>query len=428
MNQVYVDPNQLLTTMVPEYVPGSFHNTFTINRQRPLFTQFMIREMIPDPRVQFGLWLIKGPMLSKAKFLVESENEDVKEHVTDLLESFWLNGAVQALKAVEWGYSGSEVMYKRDEKTNRIMYNGLKDFESPSVKVVTKNGSRTGLIIDRFQTVRSSPGKAVYLGGPKAFHHAHWRHFHPWYGRSRLYGAHIPWNETWSDGGYRDIRRMWFYKNCFEGGTLYHPQGYFKTPDGQLIAAQDHAQALMEKKRAGATLVLPNTVDSRGNRQWEYEAPKGNTIPAGLFEYENALRVEILEAMGVPYEVIESSGNEGFGSSSGREIPETAFYAILQEELNWLLHDFTEQIARPNVHINAALGLMPYDTFKILAHPLDSSPEEMSYDEEDQSMLRQQESQNQPSDETGKSQTPITDEDRSEIREKKKRRKISIAA
>jgi hypothetical protein len=85
--------------------------------------------------------------------------------------------------------------------------------------------------------------------------------------------------------------------------------------------------------------------------------------------------------MGIPYEVIEASGNEGFGSSSGREIPETAFYAILQEELNWLIHDFVNQIARPMVQVNASLGLLPYDTFGVLAHPLESNPMEMEYDE-----------------------------------------------
>ena len=86
--------------------------------------------------------------------------------------------------------------------------------------------------------------------------------------------------------------------------------------------------------------------------------------------------------MGIPCEVVESAGGEGFGSSSGREIPETAFYSVLQEELNWLIYDFVEQIARPAVTINASLGLLPYDTFEVLSHPLNSSPEEMTYEDD----------------------------------------------
>lgn len=369
-----VDPHQLLKTHVKEYLPGAYQSYWTVNAKRPVFTQFSVREMLFDPRVNFGLWLIKGPMLSMAEFEVECDNEEVRQFAVDHLNNFWLNGAVQALKAIEWGYSGAEVLYDREEETGRIVYAGLKDFDPPSVKVVTKDGRRTGILIQHFMTTTMSPGKAVYLGGPKCFHHVHWRHVHPYYGLSRLYSAHIPWNEMWSEGGYRDIRRMWFYKNAFEGGILYHPAGYIRDPQGRLIHYQDLAQELIEKKRTGATLTLPSEFHQQGNmRKWEYEPPQGNTIPAGLFDYGDSLRIEILEAMGIPYEVIEASGNEGFGSSSGRQIPETAFYSILQEELNWLLYDYVEQIVKPNIQINAHLGLLPYAPIKVTAFSLNSS-------------------------------------------------------
>ena len=434
MQNIKVDPNELLKTQVPDYVPSNFSMFYggMYNRQRPFFTQWIVREMIIDPRVMFGLWLIKGPMLSKAKFAVECETEEVKNHVVELINEFWQKGAGQALKALEWGYSGSEVLYKQDEKTGRIMYSGLKDFDSPSVKIVTKNGARTGILIDNFTTIKMEPGKAVYLGGPKCFHHIHWRHFHPWYGKSRLIGAHIPWNETWCEGGYRDIRRLWFYQNAFEGGIMYHPQGSVRYPDGSTRNFKQIAQEIVEKRRSGAVMALPSTTDAQGNRQWEYESPKGNTIPAGLFDYGDSLRIEILEAMGIPYEVIESSGNEGFGSSTGRAIPETAFYAIMQEELNWLICDYVDQIVRPNVQINAALGLLPYDTFKVMAHALDSDPNAMEYDEEDQSLLRQQEQQNSFEDDSEddsekKKINSITDEDRQEKQNAKQKRKLQTA-
>ena len=382
MNTVMVSSQDLLETRVTDYIPNAYNTAFLMNRQRPLLTQWVVRQMIVDPRVSFGLWLIKGPMLSKAKFAVESETEEVQTFVQKLINDFWLNGAVQALKAVEWGYSGSEVLYKRDEKTGQIHYAGLKDFDSTHVKIVTKNGVRAGILLDNFQTQRMSQGKAVYLGGPKCFHHVHWRHAHPYYGMSRLIGAHLPWNEIWCEGGYRDIRRLWFYQNAFNGGIMYHPEGSVKTPEGRILNYQDIAQEMVEKMRAGATLAMPSKFDQRGNRLWDYQSPKGNTIPSGLFDYGDSLRIEILEAMGIPYEVIEASGNEGFGSSTGRQIPETAFYAILQEELNWLIYDLVEQVAKPLVQINAALGLLPYDTFEVLAHPLDSEASDMVYDEE----------------------------------------------
>ena len=284
MNTVYVNPNDLLTTQVPDYIPSTARTlTGQHNYKQPYFTQRTIERMEIDPRVKFGLSLIKGPMISKAKFKVESDTEDVRQFVIKMINQFWINGAIQALKAVEWGHSGSEVLFKRDEKNGMIMYCGLKDFQSSSVKVVTRNGERVGLLIKDFMTMTMKSGKAVYLGGPKGFHHVHNREIHPFYGRSRLYGAHIPWNEIWSQGGFRDIRRMWFYKNAFSGGILYHPDKIYKSPDGRQIHAQDHAQEMIEKMKTGAVWTLPNDIDNHGNRQWELKEPKGNTIPCLLY-------------------------------------------------------------------------------------------------------------------------------------------------
>ena len=117
MNTVYVNPNDLLTTQVPEYVPSTARSLLgSYNYKQPHFTQRTIERMEIDPRVKFGLSLIKGPMISKAKFKVESDTEEVKEFVIKMINKFWCNGAIQALKAVEWGHSGSEVLYKQDEK------------------------------------------------------------------------------------------------------------------------------------------------------------------------------------------------------------------------------------------------------------------------------------------------------------------------
>ena len=308
----------------------------------------------------------------------------------------------------------------------------MKDFESTSTKVVTKNGKRVGIVVDNFLTAKMEPGKSVYLGGPKAFHHVHQQQYHPHYGRSRLVAVHIPWEETWSEGGYRDIRRMWFHKNAFEGGIMYHPDGVVELPDGRLVSFKDMAQEIIEKKRSGAVMTLPSATDAQGNKLWEYVEPKGNTVPTGLFEYGDSLRIEILEAMGIPYEVIEASGNEGFGSSSGREIPETAFYSILQEMLNDLICDFEEQVIKPILQINVAEGLLPYGTFEILPHPLDANAEENEYDDGMDVF-----NQRQPKDGDGDGKVnedksiPSAGEQfdmKTEMREKKERRQRVVAA
>ena len=182
MNQVMVNPSDLLKIKVPDYVPSSHVGIGLFNRRRPILTNYMIREMIRAPRVKFGLKLIKGPLLSKAKLTVESKNEETRQFVVDTYNQFWKNGAVQALKALEWGFSGHEVLYKLQEKTQRIVYNGLKPFESPSVRVVTKDGQKVGILVYQYNTVNMSPNRPVYLGGPKSFLHVYDRHEHPYYG------------------------------------------------------------------------------------------------------------------------------------------------------------------------------------------------------------------------------------------------------
>ena len=115
MNNIYVNPNDLLKNHLPDYIPNTHNHGYQITTRykQPYFTRHTIEEMIVDPRVKFGLSLIKGPMIAKAKFKVESGNEEVRQFVVKMINKFWTNGAIQALKAVEWGHSGSEVMYKR---------------------------------------------------------------------------------------------------------------------------------------------------------------------------------------------------------------------------------------------------------------------------------------------------------------------------
>ena len=399
----YVNTNELLATHSSEYLPHAYAYMHPITGyKRPPFTFSTIREMQIHPDVMFAMWLLKGPMLARARMQVECDNEEVKQYVIRALNRFWKNGAVQALKALEWGFSCSEVLWKADNK-GMISYSKLRDFETEACRIVTQGGERVGVLVKNFSTFGGETTKELYLGGPKVFHHVHSREKHLWYGQSRLIGAHLPWNEMMTEGGYRDIRRMWFYKNAFQGGIMRHPDGYVRTPEGNLKAYQHIAQEMIEKMRTGAVLAIPSKYDARGNPIWDFEAPKGNTIPAGLFEYGNDLKDEILEGVGIPTEVIRSGGNQGFGSASGREVPESAFYANLQDLLNWLVLDFDEQIINPGYQINAHLGKLQSNVeYEINIHPLDVDAAEMDYEEDLEEEPSSTDPNNQPSNEPKK--------------------------
>jgi hypothetical protein len=397
MTKKHYKPSELLGgPRTADYLPSYLPSHFSIHRTRPPFSSFIIREMLTDPRIIFGLWLIKGPILTSAKFEIEAPSADIQNFIQKNLKRFWKNSASRALKAVEWGYSASEVLYRLED--GRVHFDILRDLEPLDCRAITKQGEFQGMTVDNVPQFSDQEATTVggggargkiFLGGPKAFWHVHGREKHPWYGMSRLYGCHIPWWEQWSDGGYRDIRRLWFYKNSFEGGIIYHPPGTVRTKEGTVVSNRDLARELLEKKRAGGTLALPNTMQDT-KRSWEYEPPSANAVPTGLLEYGDLLRREVLEGMGIPNEVIDAGGNQGFGSSSGRKVPQLAFFSTLQELVQWLVSDIDKQILRPLVtmnfgdDLNYEINVLPLTDELDENKPQDQNPNQpqQEYDEE----------------------------------------------
>jgi hypothetical protein len=178
----------------------------------------------------------------------------------------------------------------------------------------------------------------------------HDRKSNRWYGRSRYEGAFIPWFETWQPKGFRNIRHLWLYKNAFDSGVIRYPEGY--TPDpvtGTPIPNVVIAQQLADQRESGASIIMPSATSPDGLGDWDYEQPKGMTVPEGLFMYGDSLRDEKWEGLGVPPEVAK---NEGTGSFAGRRVPQQAFYSFLQEIANEQIYDFDEQVVRFLVFLN----------------------------------------------------------------------------
>lgn len=328
--------------LTADYLPSAYYGAFHYSRNRPPFTHFIVREMLVDPRVSFGLKLIKGPIASQYRVNVVAEDERVRTFIEKNIARFWRNSAVRVLKALEWGYSGSEVLY-RIGPDGLLHFDTVKDLDSPDVRPVVLEGEIVGMTVRNvpFYSGDSVVGcERLFIPKPKMLWHVHDRHRNSWFGASILYPAVVPWWELWSEGGFRDSRRLWYYKNSFEGGVMYHPPGITRLENGQIVTNKDLARELIEKKRTGGVLTLPNDLIGEGRRAWEYEPPSANTAPTGLDGYGADLRHEIFEALGIPPEVIESVSGEG--AETGRKIPLIAFYSTLQEIGNWLLTDFDE--------------------------------------------------------------------------------------
>ena len=373
-----LDSSPITANYVPWGSYGMYGYYSFYNRNRPPFSYMTIREMLCDPRITFGLWLLKGPIVSSPTFEVKTTNPQVEKFIQMNLQRFWANSAVRALKALEWGFSASEVLYRYNSEDGAIHFDTIRDLEPLDCRPVTLKGRIVGFsirnIVQSHDYLGTSepmgpkqpgslemlgdskhgrdPSGNLYIGSPRCLYHLHLRERNPWFGLSRLFGAHVPWWEQWSEDGYRAIRRLWFAKNAFEGGVVYHPAGTIATKQGPM-AARDYAREMIEKKRTGGVLTLPNTVGPDGSgRAWEYIPPQGNPVPAGLLDYGALLKDEVLEGMGIPPEIIQSSGETGFGSASGRQVPQMAFYSLLLELKHWLVLDFDAHVLRYLVTLN----------------------------------------------------------------------------
>lgn len=328
----------------------------------PFFNMTTILAMVRDPRIQFALWLIKGPIRSYTKFFSEEESKspdihnaiielnyhfpyaiihddkDAEEYILNQFNRFWEVGVSKAMMALEWGYSGSQVLYKLNHK-KQLAFDNLYPYQSQFLKCLMRRGGIVGF--------RRDNDMAGYIPLGKGFWHIHGREKNPYYGESRLFGAHIPWHETWQMGGARDIRRTWFFRNSYDGGEMYFPEGNYTDSDGNVINNEQLALEMMEAKRTGSHLVFPSLRSADGKQQWEYIGPEANPTPQGLMEYLDVLRDEELEGLGIPPEVIRSEGSQGMGAATGRMVPFMAFIASLTPLCSDLIHDFRNQILDP---------------------------------------------------------------------------------
>jgi hypothetical protein len=90
--------------------------------------------------------------------------------------------------------------------------------------------------------------------------------------------------------------------------------------------------------------MFPASKGVDGKREWEYNPPKGAVTPTGLEQYIDLLRDEELEGLCIPPEVVQSAGNDGMGSATGRMVPLMAFIATLTPIGRFIISDFCEQI------------------------------------------------------------------------------------
>lgn len=329
----------------------------------PPFRIQLVPTILQDSRIRFGLGLIKGPIQNFTLFFEEEEadnpqlhqilreqgtafpyvvktkNKEVSAYVIKTMRKLWERGIVEALTAIEWGFSCSEVLCKRSADKKRLDFNGLRLFHPFSVKPLVLTANPNMLAGAEIRGLSGGVGGVRAKIG-KIFWHVHARDINPVLGDSRLRGSFVPWHETWVCYGARDIRRTWFHRNSFDGGQMKYPIGFSKDVNGNQVSNDALAAQIMSSKRTGGYIIVPDEINTAGKPRWEYTPPAANPTPQGLMEYPEQLRFEILEGLGIPPEVIESTDDGGHGSATGRKVPMVMYYSTLCTLVSNLITDF----------------------------------------------------------------------------------------
>ena len=326
----------------PTYDPIYGHNF-------PLFYRQIVPVMKRCPRIRLALHMLKGPITGQTFFLsseegndgglhetlreqeikfaykVEAENKEVEKFILRTLRRLWKTGIHHLLLAIDWGYVCCIPKYRVID--NKIHYHKMIHANpQDSYPLIRKDDYK--LIGANIRGVYGAVGGRQYK-----LHQIVWNVHRPEedpvFGQSRLQDAHVPWHEHWVQYGARDIVRTWYFRNSYDGGTMRYPVNKTKLPNGQIVENKQLALDIMSQIRTGGFRVLPSTtIDDTKMYAWDYEGPSGNSVPQGLLEYPDIQRAEILEAMGIPPEVVEG-GSEGFGAATGRKVPLDVYHDTL---------------------------------------------------------------------------------------------------
>lgn len=342
---------------------STYTDLVTVAGDQPLFMRYFIPAMLRDPEIWYGLEMLRGPIISKAKYKVVSPEPEVQAFVERQIKRFWTRGIQLSLSALAYGFIGLETVYDYNKRLGCIEFKGFKYIHPNDARPVLVEGALVGMVVKRMrhQLSRSnplykalttdatwSPENVMYLGMPKIFWAVHDQKTHRWFGRSRLEGSFLPWYECWQPQGYRSIRHGWFYRHCYDSGVMKYPPGATQDEDGNEIPNVVIATEMLDRRETGAGVAIENSVDGSAIG-WDYIPPTSNQVPEGLFDYGESLRDEKWEGMGVPPEVAKA---ESTGSFAGRRVPQQAFYSFLQEIANEQMFDFDEQCLRFITRLN----------------------------------------------------------------------------
>jgi len=335
--------SDLLQIQTTAYQPPPGHRGTMNDMGLPMFTMRQVEMMRRDEQVKLGERILKAPLMH-VKFEVTGKDA---EFAQQQMVSAWDSMVPKIITALWYKVCCGEPIYRKNQTTKMMEIAGLNDFHPSDCDFLEIEKKLVGIRVkDRNATVVQDPNGYHDLYGMKSFVYIHRQQFGSRDGVSELEGAYAPWITKTGRDGALACRTLWFYKNSFNSGMMFHPPGEYQWTDGngvtRLMPYRDIARQAMERNQAGNVMAFPSVYDEKGNLLWRYEQPKLNGDGAPLINYVEQLNTEILRGMGIPDDII--SQTSGTGSYAGRSIPFQAFLTSQNDTVRAIFQAIEKQV------------------------------------------------------------------------------------
>lgn len=361
-----------------DYRPSFFFGGGLFGFGNQQFHNRDVESMRRDAQVSLCIGYRKAPVHT-AEFDYAANSPAVKKFIEETTKRFWRKSLPVALESVDYGYCGSEALYKLD--SSGPSFDKLKPLLPWDVRPYTKAGQldsvrvmsagsrgqqgkqRSQGLVELKAATPKVPAKGVWF-----VHNQSSGMYNQWFGLSEYAPAWNPWRWKTMPDGAQDIIGKWYYRFAYSGMTIKHPNTSYRDPTtGAEIPAQDYARQIGEWAKTGANFTLPSDTDGDGHALWEivnYAKVEGDG-GKNVIDYVNAyLDVQIQRGLNIPDELITHQGNTGGYSRS--QISLTAFLVYCEQILHAILEAFVDQILRPLVFLRFG----PRAKFTVTPKPL----------------------------------------------------------
>lgn len=337
----------LLEIKAPDYQPPMGWRGSMDEVGLPPFGLKQINMMLRDSQVKLGASIKTAPLLHIKKNV--SGRPDVAEFANRMMDVAWDKIVPKMTDACFRKVFLGQPRYKRVGKLMEL--DGLVNSYYPAdCEFVEVKGKLAGfrVKIRQNKTETKSPAQ-VDMFGMKSLIYIHGQSYGGREGTSELEGAYSPWLEkAFGLDSAIAKRRLWFHKNSFHSGIIFHPPGEYQFMSGsevKLIPYRDIARQAIERAESGSVWAFPQVFDEKGNKLWEYVPGQVNGTGQPMIDYVEQLNTEILRGMGIPDDII--SQNSGTGSYAGRSIPFQAFLNSQNDTIKAMFDAILEQIIKP---------------------------------------------------------------------------------